>query len=285
MATVIRDAVIRIGLQQIPTELKAPNVQPITQAQDAITRKAAETKDALEVANKKIQDFAQAWETAQARSSQSLLKAGQSAFQFARGVAFMAASTSDDLQKVLTTLALFQGGFDILKGGVQTVRHLSAAFENAANVGGVLGVVLSNPLTAGLLAVTAALAGAIAYWKSTGETMDDVRARSDRLGVALRRNALSMEQHGGIATARSQLEGGNLTGSIETLAQLAGPRSTIEDELTHERELLDLQRKKTQEAINAADAEERLITQRQHELQIANDLYKVESDKVKSIEA
>lgn len=36
MATTIRDAVVRIGLQQIPTELKAPDISPITAAQAKI---------------------------------------------------------------------------------------------------------------------------------------------------------------------------------------------------------------------------------------------------------
>lgn len=62
----------------------------------------------------------------------SFRAAAGGAFALARGVAFMAASTNEDFQKGLRTIAKWQGAFDIFKGGIEVFKASSAAIKTLA---------------------------------------------------------------------------------------------------------------------------------------------------------
>lgn len=293
MADVIRNAVIRIGLEQIPTELKAPDITPITAVQETIQQGEVKVQESVKETSavmtaeesvrerirskisasidkfvaefqegkrkeQEAQDKAAAEaeraaariEAANVRAAKSLLQAGAAAFQFARGLAFVALSGSDDLQKVLATLALFQGGFDIIKGGVDVVHHLSNAFKATAAAGGLAAVaqafytkatvaattatlaltaaMLANPVTAILVAIGAAVAIGVALWRSWGDEGEKANKRIEESMSAVTKAAqrFRLESQQQVQVLREQLAAAQrLAGIGETGRALEALRS------------------------------------------------------------
>lgn len=143
MSEVIRDVIIRIGLQQKEAKLKAPDVSDAVRAEQraqseakatakaqedarkAAEKSAREAAKAQEKARRDLEQFSQAAQTENLKVADSFKRAGEGAFILARGVAFLSSSSDDDLRKMLATVAKVQGAFDLFKGSVDTVKAVS----------------------------------------------------------------------------------------------------------------------------------------------------------------
>lgn len=142
MADVIRDVVIRIALQQVETKLKPPEIAPTAKAVETINKKIEETSIAFRMGQKASVDFAGSlrkhYEEAAARAEgfrvksqaemlkvgESMSRAGQGAFTLARGIAFMGTSSDEDFQRMIQTVAKVQGGFDLFRGSIETIKGI-----------------------------------------------------------------------------------------------------------------------------------------------------------------
>lgn len=130
MSTVIRDAIIRLKLEQQKTRLEAPDSGPAKRAHEESAKAAKEVVKAqteVAAATKETQRVT-------AVSTQSMLvnfrEGGEGALRMARGLAFLSASGSEDLRKLAQTVAMAQGAFDLFAG----------AFKLFSNIGGPGGV-------------------------------------------------------------------------------------------------------------------------------------------------
>lgn len=61
---------------------------------------------------------------------EGLQKAGEGVFTMARGLVLLTTGSDEDLRKTLERLAMFQGVFDIFKGGFSIVQGLTKAYVN-----------------------------------------------------------------------------------------------------------------------------------------------------------
>lgn len=131
------------GLQRIANERSQAVVDEIRQGEKlAIHRRerAAEAQAAAE-------DQARAAEDLATRQNRAMINAGEGALRFARGLAFLSASGSESLNKLVQNVAIAQGALDVFKGGEKTLRSLQVAFGPLAGAAAAFGGVL----TAGVL--------------------------------------------------------------------------------------------------------------------------------------
>jgi hypothetical protein len=70
---------------------------------------------------------AQVAETSSRRMVNSFREGGEGALRFARGLAFLSASGSEDIQKLARTVSVAQGAFDVFAGGTKMVMNMTAA--------------------------------------------------------------------------------------------------------------------------------------------------------------
>jgi len=184
MADVIRDVVVRIGVEQKTDRIKTPDFKDATKSADKFTdaveksleslgKTFEEVTSDLDKLDKEIADTTpttQQW--GQTVSDESLkvgegLKAAtEGAFTLARGVAFMAASNEEDFQKVVQNIAMVQGGFDAFKGSIEMIKGITDA-QKAMSESAKASVITTQLLSASFLgpagAIAALTAAAIAY--------------------------------------------------------------------------------------------------------------------------
>lgn len=250
MSTVIRDGIIRISLQQGTVELKAPDLAPvmaqrkeevsiIKQQQDALASAlAAEEKLAAERVTQIEKTRAAAIQSAadqesailkaaraQVEMNEGIMRGATGFLQLGRSVALFT-SSDKDLQKIVQTLATFQGGIDLIRGAsdvfagtvkvleqMQNARKLAATATGAetlaiganttattanaaAQTSSIALLSAANPI---LLGVVAALAAAGVAWKlyqdalgaASQEHTDKLKAQialSNEFEAATRRN-------------------------------------------------------------------------------------------------
>jgi|GEM_PF-3641639 len=93
-----------------------------------------------------------------AKTLASFREAGEGALRLTRGLALLGASGSDDMRKIVQSVALAQGALDVFAGGLKVVTNLATAF--------------GGPVAAAIAGATAAIGlGVVAWsrWKSSAE--------------------------------------------------------------------------------------------------------------------
>lgn len=227
MADIIREAVIRISLEQVKAKLEPPDLTPLKKATEeakAEAQKAAatmantarQTAETVDRAAKQQVESVSKVVDANLRANEAFKAAGEGAFTFARGVAFLVASSDEDLQKLLKTVAAFQGGFDIFKGGVEIIkgvteanRALAAASSVAAVAETAKGTAIAGtgaaaaaatpaligfqaatgPVGIAILGVGAALATGVALWRQYAGGVEEATEAEYDFAEARRRSS------------------------------------------------------------------------------------------------
>ncbi|MEX0938538.1 MAG: hypothetical protein WDZ59_11820 [Pirellulales bacterium] len=221
----IRDVVLRLSIQQEDVKLKVPDTkdaqralqgyggsikdmaQSATKHVDSATDTIKKQGDAVRKAAQEAQDASARVVEGNLRAADSFKQAGDGAFTLARGIAFVSASSEEDLQKAVQTIAAFQGAFDIFRGGTDAVKGIvegyralrvasvaSAAAETAnaaaiaatgtAATGATVAVTgfkaALGPIGIGLAVVGAGIAGGVALWNSWGDEAEEAGEKAVR---------------------------------------------------------------------------------------------------------
>jgi hypothetical protein len=120
-------------LEQQKAKLEAPDIGPAVRAHEAEAKAAREAAKAKIESDRATKEFTRT----SSQSSQLVLshfrEGGEGALRMARGIAFLSASGSEDLRKLVQTVAVAQGAFDVFAG----------AFKLFANVGTPIGVAVT----------------------------------------------------------------------------------------------------------------------------------------------
>ena len=184
MADVIRDVVVRIGVEQKTDRIKTPDFKDATKSADKFTdaveksleslgKTFEEVTSDLDKLDKEItdttpttQEWGQTVSDESLKVGEGLKAATEGAFTLARGVAFMAASNEEDFQKVVQNIAMVQGGFDAFKGSIDMIKGITDA-QKAMSESAKASVITTQLLSASFLgpagAIAALTAAAIAY--------------------------------------------------------------------------------------------------------------------------
>lgn len=210
MSTIIRDAIIRLKLEQAKTKLESPDVSAVKRAYEAEEKAAREAARATQEATAATKEHAAAVKESSDGGQRSVLElerrvttsnyqmmasfreGGEGALRMARGLAFLSASGSDSLQQLMQKVALAQGAFDVFAGGFKLFSNLGAVF-------GPVGVAV-----AGITAVVAA--GTLAwreYKNEVAETNRQLEESRKRLAAAA---VAESERQAKLRSGRSDIE-------------------------------------------------------------------------------
>ncbi len=294
---VIRNVIIRLKLEQVDGKITAPDTSAMKAAEETVRKESEKTTNKIEEETKKQVELRErAVEeigAAQSEIADNNLKAfdsfkmvGEGAFTAMRGIALSTIDAEDELAKTLETIAKFQAGFDIFKGGTDIIkgavdgwRAIEAASNLAAAANTTLAAsntevavtgaaatastrsftlaLLSNPITAIAVAISAAVAGLIAW---TWATRDATKAEEELQETIKKRNRGplqgDMTEPGSIATERSQA------------TRMASIRDQQRSLLDNEGKLRDISRER-------AETEERIALAREAIRQRRADLPKI----------
>jgi hypothetical protein len=289
--TVIRKAIIDIETRQKKATLNAPDAAPAVRAYEAESKAAgaaAKSTQAATVATEQhstsIRRHSQTAQLASVRTEQaitrsnasivrSLTQAGSGAFQFARGLAFLSASGEEDMRKLVQTISLAQGAFDVFRGGAKTLSALSAAF-------GPLGI------AAGAFTLTLG-AGFLAWqkWKQGAEQA----AKTAREELAKARKALvdfqeqQTKKFGKTADAGQRRIGLALSQDEQAsliraeLSRLQQVQSNAEADIGR---TFRSGRETKESATTRAGAQQRLADAIERQIELFNELARIEQDRI-----
>ena len=145
MADVLRDVIIRIGIEQKDQRLKAPDisdakrsteeftstveagVKELTSALNTSEQAIDDFEDKLTSSKGSARDFATEMSDAKLKAGEAMKATGEGAFTLARGIAFLSASSEKEMQKMVQNIAMVQGGFDVFKGSIETIKGVVEA--------------------------------------------------------------------------------------------------------------------------------------------------------------
>ena len=214
MADTIRDVVVRIGLEQTAQKLRPPDLADARSEVESLAdslkdlgtesaasisdleNKVDSLSDSLERAKVGTDNVGQEMKAAGMSAGEGFKAAGEGAFTLARGIAFMSTSSEEDLAKMVATIAKVQGGFDIFKGGIETVKGLDQAFTQLAATAPALAAAM-GPLAIFFGGVL--LLGLIAMKDTADETADemlDLAAATREAANAAREHDRALEEEG-----------------------------------------------------------------------------------------
>jgi hypothetical protein len=185
MSDLVRDVVVRIGLQQVDTKLKVPELGPATEA-------VKKHGDAVRQVTQHSHTYAESTERINRlnlRAAAGFEHVGEGSVHFARGLMMLSASgegsfkeMAKQMEQALAMFDLFKGGFQIIKGGVHAIDYLSKAHRVAAAAAGVQAVAEGTVTTALVAEEGAAVAAAGAM--STLSIATGVVGAAVAIGVA-----------------------------------------------------------------------------------------------------
>lgn len=181
MSAVIRDAIIRLKLEQQKSKLEAPDTTSFTRAIDSNSRATRESEKATKEASKSLIEYGDNmkeyvggtsvhWQSAANASRKGMTEilshtaeGMEGVGRFVRGIALLSTSTDEDLQKVMHRIAKFQGAFDILAGGTKFVKGLGLAF---------------GPVGMAVAGVSLALAAGGVAWNAWANAAENAKKRA-----------------------------------------------------------------------------------------------------------
>jgi hypothetical protein len=170
MSTIIREAIIQIETRMKRSRLEAPAV-------DGLKSHAEFASKAEQATNKAEQAHRRFVETT--RNSSFMLashfrEGGEGALRMARRLALLSASGDEELKKLVHSVALAQGAFDVFAGSFKAIQHLSRAV---------------GPVGAAVAGVTTVLGLGAAAWSRWGgaaeAAADTAEKRLSRMKAAL----------------------------------------------------------------------------------------------------
>lgn len=161
MSDAVRNVTLRVSLEYVNTEPKV-NTDPAQKAVDELAEKTTKAQKAIEDATKAANDSARKATDQTLAVGDNLKRAGEGAFVFARGVAFMASSSDEDFQRMVQNVAKVQGAFDLFKGAtdviggsVKALQSYRAASEAAAAADAARAVAANTAAAASAASATA----------------------------------------------------------------------------------------------------------------------------------
>lgn len=205
--TIIREGVIRIRYEQQKAKLEAPDTGPSQRAFEAEKKAADEAKKSIEgvtaatkensATTKRAVDENRvnleagrlAAERYAVKSVSAFRESGEGALRLARGLAFLAASGSDDMKKLAQGIAIAAGSFDVLSGASKVVTSLLP--------------ILGGPFTAAITAVTAVVTVGTVVWGKYRAELEDNRKAAREAADAIRDIAKAEEERQNRARSRS----------------------------------------------------------------------------------
>jgi hypothetical protein len=225
MAEVTPRVIIEVETRQKRSRLEAPDA---TSTERTFKAQA----DAAERASQSVERNAEVVRRSSASMLNSFREAGEGAFRFGRGLALLSANGSDDLKRLVQSVALAQGAFDVFAGG-------SKVFTSLAGV-------LGGPVAVGITGVTTALgAGAIAWnkWKAEAEAAAKAVEEARKAAMEFERESArgwerQQQREGASRNRRSEIAGFRLDAALtpesrasrltEEQARLTGEFSAID---------------------------------------------------------
>jgi hypothetical protein len=177
VADVVRRVLIEVQTVQKKSRLDAPDAGSAERAFKAETEAAKKATDSVDKATEATKRHADTVRNSSVSIVRDFREAGEGAFRMARGLTLLAASGSDDMKKLVQSVALAQGAFDVFAGGFKV-------FTNIART-------LGGPVALAITGVTAALgAGAIAWsrWGAAAQQAAGISGLDLRLDAAGRRS-------------------------------------------------------------------------------------------------
>jgi hypothetical protein len=160
MSTIIRDAIIRVKLEQQKSSVEGGGEKKWAEGYKAATKAAEEAAKAQKEAGKASEEFQRKTSTANQQTVAAFRESGEGALRMARGIAFLSAQGGADLQKLVQHVMLAQGAFDVFAGGAKMVTQLGAAF---------------GPAGIAVAALTAAAAAGTIAWNHYTGSMEKAR--------------------------------------------------------------------------------------------------------------
>jgi hypothetical protein len=135
VSEVIRDAIIRLRLEQGRSKLESPDVANLKRSYE---EQAKGAKDVQERVKESVRTTKEATRTSVefgARSAKSFAQAGSGALQFSRGLALAMSSGDENTQRLLGNLVKIEAAVATLKGGAQLLKFGPIVTAIAAAVG------------------------------------------------------------------------------------------------------------------------------------------------------
>ena len=171
MADVIRDVVVRIGIEQKEQRIKAPGVSDAVKEldklkhsslsaademrnlDDAIKQMHTDLKASEEAIISEQQALTQAIEANSAAIEQAFSQAAQSTLRLGRAISLLGASGSKDMQELIRSVVRIQAAYDGLEAAIDIVNSLVKAKQAliAAESAHAAVMALAKPATAGVL--------------------------------------------------------------------------------------------------------------------------------------
>lgn len=155
--TVIREAEIRVRLVQEQSRLAASG--EVAKWAESYREVEKATKDAARAQREippAVREAERVTITANTRMAASFREGGEGVLRMVRGLAFLSASGDNELRKLVQSVALAQGAFDIFAGSMKAVINLAPAIRGLAAAFGPVGLAVS--------ALSAAIGVAIIAW-------------------------------------------------------------------------------------------------------------------------
>lgn len=196
MTTAIRDATIRLGIEQLPADLKAPKLDGLIKEAKTATAQIDKLVDTTVAGQKEMQSQATKTEAAfdklaitQIKSAkdatdgnlklfEGLRTSGDGAFTLARGFALVGVSGEENLRKVVESIAAAQGAFDIYRGGVDVIKGAVEATRSWADTSIALRVAMNPVLGVVGVGLAGAIGTGLAAWKLWGDAAEKETQRS-----------------------------------------------------------------------------------------------------------
>jgi hypothetical protein len=164
MGAVIRDAIIRLKIEQQKAKLETPEVATVRRGFEEQKKAAAESAKAVQENAKAVRDVQDTHVEFGRQSLRSFRDAGQGVMQLTRGIALMGAAGTEDTRKLLENLVKIEAALVLAKGAAN-LGKFAASF---------------GPVGYAVAAVTAAVTVGAAAWKRyTGEVEAAKKANED----------------------------------------------------------------------------------------------------------
>lgn len=214
-AATVRDVTIRLQVQAQPFKIKAPDISPVTATLQRVEKETDATLNRIakkqitvqQQVNAGVSTVRNTGNAAQMlQTGDALKQAGEGAFHFARGLAFMTAQSEDDLALAVRRIAYVQGMYDLFKGGFEVVKGLTVAHRSLAAAQAVTAATATtSTATVGTMSVAmnvattsaqrlwAALLGPVGWaalaagviagafaWKRYGDSVDEARSKLEK---------------------------------------------------------------------------------------------------------
>lgn len=194
MSTIIRDVLIRVAVENVPTQVQIPNLDPLVSVTDKLDKGVQRTVDSVEELAKAVGELRGRLEDVDKSSpEETIASTGEAArltsehverllggvMQLTRGIVLTSGATEENIQTTLKMLSVVQGAKDTFEGTSKTVQGLAVAFGASAEQAKSLGL-QSGLAAAGLQSLLSVISYLEAQDAKTAQaTRDLIAANSE----------------------------------------------------------------------------------------------------------